>query len=517
MTQSAVSFVAEPDTLVECRRSFGVTARQLTPVEAWQPCPLGSVRLVTVETGTYRVEVRATDAAGNTSATASFLYAYDPTAPEGLLDLGLPKATDSDRRPAWTWVLPAGAVATCTLSGPSGVLESGPCPTGFQPRAPLGADGRYDLVVAVVDAAGNPGTNPFLYTLDTIGPAAPTVTPVGATGSQGQVSWGWVEQVGVTWECQLSRNGRVVKDFEACVPWTQLLGEWGDGAYVLAVRGVDAVGNRGPVGQGSYTWKSAGPAALGVTTTSPTTGGPGPVLWSYPVPSDAVSVTCGVRRDGALVLGMTECRPGYVMDLSGQRDGLYEVVVRFVDAAGNRTDQVRAYVLSTAVSVVRPPAPVPPPAAGPAAPTTTVVRGDPSPALLPRAPALSAAPAPAAVAPVPAPVERAPRPPAGLDGAAGAAGPVEPLEPPSRSRLGGLIAGADAVEAIRDIATQTIKRPQLPIALLLLVLGFLLVQNRIDRRDPKLAGALVDTDEALTFAPAPRRSGPALRPGGAPA
>jgi hypothetical protein len=89
---------------------------------------------------------------------------------------------------------------------------------------------------------------------------------------------------------------------------------------------------------------------------------------------------------------------------------------------------------------------------------------------------------------------------------------------PGLNPAGGGLSGAGAVEAIRDIATETIRRPQLPLILILLVLGFLLVQNRIDRRDPKLAGAPVDTEAELDFRPLSTRTYPPVpRAGGAPA
>jgi hypothetical protein len=76
------------------------------------------------------------------------------------------------------------------------------------------------------------------------------------------------------------------------------------------------------------------------------------------------------------------------------------------------------------------------------------------------------------------------------------------------SGIPGAIPGTDVPKAIKNIVGQTITKPQLPLALFVIVLLFLLVQNRIDRRDPKLAAAPVDAEPELTF-------GPVFRPGGA--
>lgn len=52
---------------------------------------------------------------------------------------------------------------------------------------------------------------------------------------------------------------------------------------------------------------------------------------------------------------------------------------------------------------------------------------------------------------------------------------------------------------IREAVTGTITRPTLPLALLAVVVLFLLAQNRIDRRDPKLASAPVEAEPELDF------------------
>jgi hypothetical protein len=60
-------------------------------------------------------------------------------------------------------------------------------------------------------------------------------------------------------------------------------------------------------------------------------------------------------------------------------------------------------------------------------------------------------------------------------------------------------------------AGEVAKRSTIPLALLIVVLLFLLVQNRVDRNDPKLALAPVYPDAELAFGAHPfagHRSGP---------
>jgi hypothetical protein len=95
------------------------------------------------------------------------------------------------------------------------------------------------------------------------------------------------------------------------------------------------------------------------------------------------------------------------------------------------------------------------------------------------------------------------------DGDAGDAGvpaagrtemPGGPARPPAAVQgLGELI------ERIAQVAAEVGKRSAFPVGLLVLVLGFLSVQNRIDRRDPKLALAPVYPTPDLPFDDQPDR------------
>lgn len=78
------------------------------------------------------------------------------------------------------------------------------------------------------------------------------------------------------------------------------------------------------------------------------------------------------------------------------------------------------------------------------------------------------------------------------------AGPF--VQPPA---LGGF---RKLLRRVAEVAAQVGKRSAFPVALLLMVLGFLTVQNRIDRKDPKLALAPVYPTPDLEFDPTGERS-----------
>jgi hypothetical protein len=63
-------------------------------------------------------------------------------------------------------------------------------------------------------------------------------------------------------------------------------------------------------------------------------------------------------------------------------------------------------------------------------------------------------------------------------------------------------------EIARRLALETAKAPGLPLAILLGVGLFLLVQHRIDRKDPKLAHLAVTQEVELPFGPPAGRARP---------
>jgi hypothetical protein len=535
LSSPTFSFTAESGARTECRLSYAPGAGPPAPLGDWAACA-SPTSWETTERGRYLVEVRALDAAGNVSAVTGYAYEYDPAAPAGLLELVLAPSPSTQAVPEWSFVAAAGATATCRLVDPSGrVLLDGPCAGAVRPPAALTVDGVYRLTITVTDGVGNVGVNEVLYELDTTGPVAPVVSPRGVQSQDSSVSWSWTGDAAATWQCRLLKDGAVVRGWRTCSPHRQALGGMGEGAYVLEVRGVDALGNVGAIGRGSYRWDATAPAAVVLTSSAGASSSTRQVTWTFDAPADAVQVTCGVRRDRALLQAPVDCSDGsFVMDLGGLAEGRYDLVVLLTDRAGNTREVVGSYTLTAVVGPTPAPTPVTPPPAPrprprPAVPTTPP-DSEPAPVLpRPLPPAEVDAPTLPVGGGVRALESVADARAAADDGAGtadegsadGAQAPGEQLGEPVRDEgppvLGlpeGPVSGARAVEALKDVAGETIRRPTLPLALILLVGLFLLVQNRIDRRDPKLAGAAVDEEPELEFRPV---RGLVFLPGGAPA
>lgn len=126
--------------------------------------------------------------------------------------------------------------------------------------------------------------------------------------------------------------------------------------------------------------------------------------------------------------------------------------------------------------------------------------------------------APAPVPPAPAPVAPAPVPPPPAQDAAApvappAPAPVEPAPPgdpapppEARRELVARVQVPETPPAVRSVVGEVADRAGLPLALVALVVLFLALQDRIDRRDPKLAHAPLNPTPDLVF---PAGPGPA--------
>jgi large repetitive protein len=506
LARPVFTFTGEEGALFQCRL-VRVDIDGTTSPADWVACTSPFTPTLT-QTGDYLLEVRAVDAAGNASGTLPYAYEYDPASPAGLLDLQVPPSPGNDPRPTWTFVAPPGTTTTCRLAtDPDGaVVVETACAGTFQPTLP--ADGTYRVTITVVDAVGNVGRYTAVHRLDTTGPGAPRAAPVDAVGTTPSVDWTWTGDAEAVWECRLTRDGAEVAGWSRCATGLRSdLSALGDGLYRLQVRGRDALGNLGPQGLGSYLLDRTPPSLTSLTAVIGTAGPARLVPWTFPLPTDAVAARCSVVRDGRTVRQAVSCTGGsFTMDLTGMPEGRYDLVLELFDRADNRTVQSAAYVLSS--TVVRGPVTLPPTRTG--EDEEPPVRSAP---LLGRpAPAVDALPLPAALAARPVAVED--QFPSATQGAAApgeapAAGnaPVVESAEPVLGLPGGPISGARAVEALKDVAGETIRRPTLPLALLLVVALFLAVQNRIDRRDPKLAMASVEEEPLLDFRPR-GRSGP---------
>ncbi|HEU5033769.1 MAG TPA: hypothetical protein VFT62_03320 [Mycobacteriales bacterium] len=107
------------------------------------------------------------------------------------------------------------------------------------------------------------------------------------------------------------------------------------------------------------------------------------------------------------------------------------------------------------------------------------------------------------------------RPAAAVDRLVESGPAAAPAAPAARTARSGPESVPSAVQGVVNAVGHAGGGAGFPLLLVVVVLGFLLVQNRIDRRDPKLAFASITAEDTVEFQPPPGRG--EVRPPAAPA
>jgi hypothetical protein len=329
------------------------------------------------------------------------------------------------------------------------------------------ADGDYRVAVRARDAAGNvSATQTSDYELDATPPAVPTVTAAPASEDVDRSpTWSFAGEKEAVFSCSLTRGTEVVSAESSCAGTkTYNLSGAKPGTYTFTVEATDAAGNESPVRTAQYTLAAAPKAGPG---TGGGSGSPG-------------SGSGDLTRGGDAGSG----------DGTGAADG----------TAGSGSESGSGS----------------PTTAGPGQPTGSGGTRIPASSPTTRDGANGAgAPAPGTSAASPA-GDRAAGATPGSDGprtarsnAAAGGSPATGDRDTDRSARGMTDKVGDAVgRAGRGTAralTGDVGKAVFPVTLLLILGGFLLVQSRIDRDEPKLAMAPIDSEPDLEFGPPPTR------------
>ncbi|HEX8082780.1 MAG TPA: Ig-like domain-containing protein [Solirubrobacteraceae bacterium] len=490
----AWSFTAEAGASVECRLQRGGA-----DVRPWAPCTSPrSFGLAGEPDGDYTFSVRATDAAGNTGPAATDAHRVDrvPPAPPAIGDD--PGPLGRGRTPSWGFTAEDGATFECTLERAGATLD--PWAVCVSPRGYDLAgqdDGPFAFAVRAVDAAGNTSpasTSP--YVLDTTPGAATIEGGPGPIGRDRAPRWRFAGEEGASFECRLSLRDVPVADWGPCVsPHGFDLTGRPDGTFAFALRATDPAGNVGPAGEAAYELDTTPPDAPLIDRRPDTPGTDRTPSWRFSGEENA-TFSCRVEREPAgTVLDWTLCASPFTADLAREDDGSYRFLVRATDVAGNTGESAAGDYELTSPEQPRdetddtgdPPREDGPP------PSTTPSKARPK---------TQAAP-PAAPQPERKKRRQKPKnqPEEPNDDETPAAAAPKP-EPPEEEDDGGNFATDAVKDAVKAIA-QNPDKSVFPLSLLLLVLAFLSIQNRIDRSDPKLALAPTFADPDLEFRPSP--------------
>jgi large repetitive protein len=477
------------------------------------PCVAGpnTFALPLHDDGLYTFSVTATDTLGNTATSAPLTYDVDTTAPDPP-DVEVATAhRSSNTDPTWTWHLgvndqtDTAAVATCQLIGPprqSGVgWGLAPAPCGHTFAATLaGGDGIYTLVVTLTDPAGNVSqTGSATYRLDSSAPDGPTVRllhPSGGVGLDRQPVWSVTGPPNTTLECTLVKlelrgttvvhRSVVVPQTTCTAPQTYDLAGMSDGLYMLRVVGVDSAGVSSFAAVSKYVLAPTAPRVVAPH------GQRADAVWTVEG-NPADGAVCTLSSQGVVVSSTSSCgtHPRYAM--AERASGRYTLSVVQIGAEQVHSQAGTASWEWHGVRARHPSGGAPPRPTGPvSAPRQHHHRRHQQ-----------------SVRPVPikAPVALSRihsdrrRLHVGDHHAVAPSNPVPP-RPPSNP-LGHELSAAG--QHVAQAVSAAVGHTGFPLLLIALVLMFLVAQNLIDRRDPKLALASIGADDMVEFRPPPSR------------
>lgn len=227
---------------------------------SWAPCTSPHA-LTSLAEGSHTLQVRATDAAGNTGPAESHTWVVDTIAPPapGLTQAPSAIASSStfafDREP--------GATLECQLDGGAWTA----CDPSFTPTLP---DGTHTLRVRQTDDAGNvSAVAERTWTLDRVAPEAPTVLSGPApTTTDRTATFEFTAEPGATVECRIDGG-----EWTICAS-PLVLPDLGLGDHVLELRATDGAGNVSPLRTERWTVVKPADPAKPAATPTPAPDGP---------------------------------------------------------------------------------------------------------------------------------------------------------------------------------------------------------------------------------------------------
>ncbi|MDR7254832.1 Ca2+-binding RTX toxin-like protein [Nocardioides sp. BE266] len=266
--------------------------------------------------GTRTLQIRATDAAGNTGPIAERVLVVDTVAPTVTITGG-PTGTVSQTSATLTFTVDESPVTTqCSLDGAAFVACSSPVTYN-------GLDqGAHTVRVRATDAAGNTGPSASrTWTVDTPEPETTIDNSPGSPSNDTTPTFTFSsDTAGATFECRL--DGAAA--FTSCATGVEV-GPLADGSHTFRVRAV-AAGLADPT-PATYTWTVDATAPVVTVTQRPT--GVTSVAGSRFVFTVSEPGTVECQVDGG---AWQACASPFDPVLA---DGAHTVRIRATDAAGN--------------------------------------------------------------------------------------------------------------------------------------------------------------------------------------
>jgi hypothetical protein len=442
---------------------------------------------LTAGEGVYTLTVTLSDAAGNT-AESSATYDFDHTAglPPVVFMTSPASGIGQSRHPVWFVQGGNHAIVSCQLfrgdehGTPLSPITRCSMPNTTYSLAGL-ADGTYTLKVTAQEVDGTTVKPKMVsYILDTTAPHAPKLlggTPLISTSKTPQWSFELPPDA-TAGHCVWSRNGTRLSTQTHCNGATTFsLAGMSDGPVTVKVFAFDAAGNRSQPLVINYVLDRSVPAR---PTVSPPSGSGSTAVWTVHG-NGSDTFTCTLLEAGRVVVSADGCGSHPTYQMGARPSGTYTLSVTQTDAAGARSAPGAAswpWLNSSGGGPTQH-------GGGPGTGTGHHGPGGHHPGVVKTLPKI---------------VQRV------------------------IHKLGTVIShpgqttrhAVHIVVPVPDVVSHAVQSAisavgqagggtGFPLILIGLVVVFLVVQNRIDRRDPKLAFVTVAADDLVEFLPPPSR------------
>ena len=279
--------------------------------------------------GGHTFDVRAKDAAGNTSNPISHAWTVDTVPPETTIISGPPTPSTTTDATFTFSSNEVGVTFTCQLDG--GAVAACASPTTYTGLA----DGSHTFTVWAGDAAGNADASPATgaWTIDTVGPGTTINSgPAGVTGDN-DPSFTFSSEAGATFECRLDADTWAV--CHSPRSFTDLI----DGDHTFHVRATDIAGNSGPAAERAFTIDASAPTVT-IDTYPPALTNATAASFSF---SGEAGATFACKLDDGTFAACASPQ-----QYPGLADGQHTFTVQATDAAGNSGEAAYAWTIDTA-------------------------------------------------------------------------------------------------------------------------------------------------------------------------
>jgi len=287
-----------------------------------------TINLTGLTEGAHSIQIKATDSAGNVSASTTYSWSTDYTAPSFSAS-GIPSGTTKLNNASITLSGETGATFAYSLNGGSWIT------TGTNIVLTALAEGAHSIQIRATDSAGNASTSTaYSWTTDYTAPSFSASGVPSGTTTQATASITLTGDAGTTYTYTLDGGSSTATD------GTITLAGLSNGSHTITVQGTDSAGNTTTV---TYNWTvntitDTTPPVITIASKSASTTAAGSTSVVVSLTADEAATFVSRLDGGSPVNGATP-------DFTNVASGTHTLEVTSTDDAGNTSTENLTFTL----------------------------------------------------------------------------------------------------------------------------------------------------------------------------